>query len=339
MKKNLYQIIVDDLSRDIHNGTLLPNTKIPTEQALAKQYQVSRITSKRALNDLETAGLIYRKQGSGSFVQPDQITTTASSAAIAASPAKNDILLIVIPTNNVSEHDALATALNLALQQTASTTICKLVLADKLLATITELKTDTLSVLLLGDHFDHDMIYQLYELNIFFFQVATIPDPLERPQLLLSTTTAIQDLLDNLPQTATQLYYCGLTSENNYSDQALKIDLLKLTRQHPEFKLHLLDTLTDLELNSELNNVLIFRDFYTLLTYRLQQSVVPSPPTYLVATTLTSAQQSLLKTFNFSTYAIDTDYLLKVILQSLTTFKKSATMVNNPIISAKKLTD
>ncbi|WCF09737.1 LacI family transcriptional regulator [Paenibacillus thiaminolyticus] len=43
--------------------------QIPTEMELADQFGVSRITSKRALLELERGGYIYRKRGSGSFVK------------------------------------------------------------------------------------------------------------------------------------------------------------------------------------------------------------------------------------------------------------------------------
>lgn len=47
----------------------MPNQQIPTEKELAQHFQVSRITTKRALEELERSGYIYRKRGSGSFVK------------------------------------------------------------------------------------------------------------------------------------------------------------------------------------------------------------------------------------------------------------------------------
>lgn len=65
-----YLTIYNHLKEQIVTGILKPDEQLPTELQLAKTYDVSRITSKRALTELESHGLIYRQQGSGSFVQP-----------------------------------------------------------------------------------------------------------------------------------------------------------------------------------------------------------------------------------------------------------------------------
>lgn len=67
--KPLYVIIMEDLRTKILNGDLKPEQQLPTEVELAEQSGVSRITSKRALIELEREGLIYRKRGSGSYVK------------------------------------------------------------------------------------------------------------------------------------------------------------------------------------------------------------------------------------------------------------------------------
>jgi len=67
-KENLYEKIIADIQEKITNNTYALNDRIPTEFELAEQYQVSRITSKRALEELKNEGYIYRKQGSGSYV-------------------------------------------------------------------------------------------------------------------------------------------------------------------------------------------------------------------------------------------------------------------------------
>ncbi len=64
----LYQTMLDDLIRQIEAGELLEDSKLPSEQQLGKIYQVSRITARRALAELEQRQYIYKKQGQGSFV-------------------------------------------------------------------------------------------------------------------------------------------------------------------------------------------------------------------------------------------------------------------------------
>jgi len=66
--KYLYQQITNDLKQQITSGKLKSNEKLPTEIELAQQYNVSKITSKKALDELKGDGLVYSKRGSGTFV-------------------------------------------------------------------------------------------------------------------------------------------------------------------------------------------------------------------------------------------------------------------------------
>ena len=63
----LYQKIANDLRESIYSGTLKEGERLPTEMDLAKQYDVSRITSKRALEELKQSGLAYSIRGSGTM--------------------------------------------------------------------------------------------------------------------------------------------------------------------------------------------------------------------------------------------------------------------------------
>lgn len=67
----LYQHIFNTLKARIESGELQPGDQLPTEAELSREFKVSRITSKRALTELENANLIYRVQGKGSFVNSD----------------------------------------------------------------------------------------------------------------------------------------------------------------------------------------------------------------------------------------------------------------------------
>jgi len=70
MRIPLYQTILDELRAKIQNGSLSPGQALPTELELADLYKVSRITSKRAMEELEREGLISRRRGVGSIVSP-----------------------------------------------------------------------------------------------------------------------------------------------------------------------------------------------------------------------------------------------------------------------------
>lgn len=64
----LYQQIKQDLILQIKEGKISINEQLPTELELMKQYNVSRITVSKALNELKNEGIIIRYPGKGSFV-------------------------------------------------------------------------------------------------------------------------------------------------------------------------------------------------------------------------------------------------------------------------------
>src|SRR5665647_3936558 len=55
------------------NGGLAPHAKLPTERELADELDVSRVTVRRVLGSLAAESVIYRIQGSGTFVRPHRI--------------------------------------------------------------------------------------------------------------------------------------------------------------------------------------------------------------------------------------------------------------------------
>src|SRR5476649_2751076 len=64
----LYQQIVDRIKREISEGRLKPGAILPSFRVLAEDLLVSIITVKRAYEELEREGIIYRRQGLGTFV-------------------------------------------------------------------------------------------------------------------------------------------------------------------------------------------------------------------------------------------------------------------------------
>jgi GntR family transcriptional regulator len=56
------------LNDQIEDGHFKPDEKLPSENELAKKFDVSRVTIRRALQSLESEQVIYRCQGLGSFV-------------------------------------------------------------------------------------------------------------------------------------------------------------------------------------------------------------------------------------------------------------------------------
>lgn len=96
--KRLYAQIVDSIMEQIHAGTFSFDVPICTEAELMERFGVSRITVRHALTQLENQGVLYRKRGVGSFVNPDIYQTPISGAELA--PAKsNRVFAFVIPFN------------------------------------------------------------------------------------------------------------------------------------------------------------------------------------------------------------------------------------------------
>ena len=67
-KQFAYKKIYEDILTDISSGKLSVGTALPSECELARHYQVSRITSRRALTMLADKGYIIRRPGAGSEV-------------------------------------------------------------------------------------------------------------------------------------------------------------------------------------------------------------------------------------------------------------------------------
>lgn len=64
----LYYQLETILRRKILSGDYKPDSPLPSEDMLAEQYQVSRITVRQALSSLEQDGLVLRQRGKGTFV-------------------------------------------------------------------------------------------------------------------------------------------------------------------------------------------------------------------------------------------------------------------------------
>jgi GntR family transcriptional regulator len=77
-KTPLYKQVKDLLIKDIHQhmqeGDLLPN-----ESQIEEKYQVSRITVRKAIDELVKEAIVFRQQGRGTFVRSTKIIQDASS--------------------------------------------------------------------------------------------------------------------------------------------------------------------------------------------------------------------------------------------------------------------
>ena len=63
-----FALIKQFLEQQIASGELSSGAKIPTEQSLADSFSVSRMTARRAVQELADTGMLTRTPGSGTFV-------------------------------------------------------------------------------------------------------------------------------------------------------------------------------------------------------------------------------------------------------------------------------
>lgn len=69
-RKPRYLELADDLRAQILSDEMSLADQFPTESMLCTRYGVSRFTVREALRTLQTEGLIQRKRGSGTVIQP-----------------------------------------------------------------------------------------------------------------------------------------------------------------------------------------------------------------------------------------------------------------------------
>ena len=66
--------ISDWIRERIQEGAYRADEQLPSESQLGERFEVSRVTVRRALQTLESEGLIYRRQGLGSFVRETRVS-------------------------------------------------------------------------------------------------------------------------------------------------------------------------------------------------------------------------------------------------------------------------
>lgn len=93
--KPIYERIFETLKEDIRTRRYAVGDRVPSEKELADEYQVSRITSKKALELLAAEGLIVRRPGRGSFVA-EEGSVPANGSWPAAQGARRPMIGLVM---------------------------------------------------------------------------------------------------------------------------------------------------------------------------------------------------------------------------------------------------
>ena len=66
MKK--FEKIVTWIQEEVRSGRMVSGEKLPSEQELSEQFQVSRQTVRRALEELVKENIVESRRGSGSYI-------------------------------------------------------------------------------------------------------------------------------------------------------------------------------------------------------------------------------------------------------------------------------
>ena len=66
----LYMQVARKLIQDVHDGRYQVDQALPSERTLSEQLDVSRVTARKAIDQLVEQGLVVRKRGSGNYVAP-----------------------------------------------------------------------------------------------------------------------------------------------------------------------------------------------------------------------------------------------------------------------------
>lgn len=69
----LYNQLKDKLREKIESGEWKEGYKIPTEKEICEMFNVSRITVRKAIEDLQEENYLVKKQGKGTFIKRSQI--------------------------------------------------------------------------------------------------------------------------------------------------------------------------------------------------------------------------------------------------------------------------
>lgn len=69
----IYEQITKQIKEGILNHSLAPDEMLPSIRQLAKELQISVITTKRAYEELENEGMIYSVPQKGFFVSPSKV--------------------------------------------------------------------------------------------------------------------------------------------------------------------------------------------------------------------------------------------------------------------------
>lgn len=70
----VYLKLKEAIKQKIQSGEYFKNMRLPSENSLSSEWGISRMTVRRALDELTREGLLYRTRGSGTFVAANRFS-------------------------------------------------------------------------------------------------------------------------------------------------------------------------------------------------------------------------------------------------------------------------
>lgn len=91
--KPLYRQIIEQLKYLIAAGRLYPGEELPTVRGLAQELLINPNTVARAYRELEQAGILYTRQGSGTFVSTRRTPLLSRAECLRILSSRADALI------------------------------------------------------------------------------------------------------------------------------------------------------------------------------------------------------------------------------------------------------
>ena len=100
-----YEDIVQEFHALIRSGDLEHGARLPSERALAEQFQVSRSSVREAIRSLELQGLVVTKRGSGTFINTEDLDSIVAllASTLSSGPGSPDTLDDIFEVRHVLE--------------------------------------------------------------------------------------------------------------------------------------------------------------------------------------------------------------------------------------------
>ncbi len=116
---SLSQRVAKILSQKIRGNVLSAGTRLPSENAMAQHFEVSRTVVREAIASLKAEGLVETRQGSGGFVRKPPAVASLQIDALTQESAQSLLDLIEVRRGMEAETAALAAARRTTKQLTA----------------------------------------------------------------------------------------------------------------------------------------------------------------------------------------------------------------------------